>query len=73
MPTTAPTPPLILPLWRTSPARVARLVIGLWVFGVGDALIVRSALGNSPWTVFAEGLSLQTPMSIGAATIVTGL
>lgn len=73
MRTTAPTTPLSLPLWRTSPARVVRLIVGLWVFGTGDALIVRSALGNSPWTVFAEGLSIQTPMSIGAATIVTGL
>lgn len=29
-----------------------------------------SALGNSPWTVLAEGVSLQTPLSIGGATIV---
>ncbi len=40
---------------------------------MGEALIVRSAVGNSPWTVFAEGVSLQTPMSIGMATILTGL
>lgn len=66
-------PPAPLPLWRTSPSRVVRLVVGLWVFGAGEALIVRSALGNSPWTVFAEGVSLQTPLSIGAATILTGL
>ncbi|WP_370326139.1 YitT family protein [Euzebya sp.] len=62
-----------LPLWRTSPARVARLVVGLWVFGTGDALLVASQLGNSPWTVFAEGLSLHTPLTIGASTIVISL
>ena len=61
------------PLWRTSPARLVRLVVGLTVFGVGDALIVRSALGNSPWTVFAEGLSLHSPLSIGGASILIGL
>ena len=59
-------------LWRTSTPRLLRLVVGLIIFGIGDALIVLSNLGNSPWTVFAEGLSLWTPMSIGVATIVTG-
>lgn len=59
-------------LWRPSPTRLVRLVVGLVVFGVGEALIVLSNLGNSPWTVFAEGLSLWTPMSIGVSTIVTG-
>jgi uncharacterized membrane protein YczE len=44
-------------------------VVGLWTFGTGEALLVASDLGNSPWTVFAQGLSKQTGMSIGAATI----
>ncbi len=35
--------------------------------------MVLSTLGNSPWTVFAEGLALRTPMTIGVATIVTGV
>ena len=76
---TAPPPPAldprtaVLPLWRSSRHRVARLVVGLTIFGIGDALIVRSALGNSPWTVFAEGLSVQTPMTIGQASIAIGL
>lgn len=74
MPTTATAAPVpALPLWRTSPGRAARLVVGLWIFGTGEALIVASALGNSPWTVFAEGVSVQTPLSIGAATILTGI
>lgn len=29
-----------------------------------------SELGNSPWTVFAEGVALNTPLAIGAATVV---
>ena len=57
-------------LWRPGPRRLARLVGGLWVFGVGEALIVHAELGNSPWTVLAQGVSLHTPLSIGAATIV---
>lgn len=59
--------------WRTSPSGWARLLVGLWIFGAGDALLVRSGLGNSPWTVFAEGLSLQTSLSIGMATIAISL
>lgn len=56
--------------WRPSPARFLQLVLGLWLFGTGEGLIVLAGLGNSPWTVLAQGVSVQTPLSIGAATIV---
>jgi uncharacterized membrane protein YczE len=46
------------------------VLFGLTLFGIGDGLIVATELGNSPWTVFAEGLSHQTPLSIGGATLV---
>ena len=55
--------------WRTSPRTLARLICGLWLFGTGEGLVVASELGNSPWTVLAEGVSLNTPLSVGAATI----
>lgn len=57
--------------WRPTPLRLARLLVGLAIFGAGDALLVASLLGNSPWTVFAQGISVQTPLSVGAATIAT--
>ena len=57
--------------WRASPRRLARLLLGLWLFGTGEGLVLCSELGNSPWTVFAEGVSLQTPLSVGAATVAT--
>jgi uncharacterized membrane protein YczE len=41
------------------------------VFGAGEACLVASELGNSPWTVFAEGVSEQTALSVGAATVAT--
>jgi uncharacterized protein len=56
--------------WRPGPARLAQLLLGLWLFGTGEGLIVLAGLGNSPWTVLAQGVSVQTPLSIGAATIV---
>ena len=55
--------------WRASPRRLTQLVIGLGLFGAGEACLVTSALGNSPWSVFAQGVARQTPLSIGAATI----
>lgn len=60
-------------LWRASPPRLARLVAGLWLFGTGEGLVVLAGLGNSPWTVFADGVSTRTPLSIGAATIATSM
>ena len=47
-----------------------RLLPGLWSFGTGEACLVHSRLGNSPWTVLAEGVSKHTPLAIGAATVV---
>lgn len=57
-------------LWRPGPRRLAQVVFGLTLFGAGEGLVVASELGNSPWSVFAEGLEVQTPLSIGAATLV---
>jgi uncharacterized membrane protein YczE len=48
------------------------LFFGLAIFGLGDALVVQSNLGNAPWTVFAQGLSLKSGLSLGWATFVTG-
>ena len=59
--------------WRPSPARFVRLLLGLTVFGVGEALLVASELGNSPWTVLAEGLAKQTGLAVGGATIVVSV
>ena len=59
--------------WRASPARLAKLLVGLWIFGTGEAILVHVALGNGPWTVLAEGVSLHTPLSIGMATQLIGV
>lgn len=57
-------------LWRPTPARLIQLVFGLWLFGTGDAMLIASLLGNSPWTVLAEGVAEHSPFSIGTATIL---
>jgi uncharacterized membrane protein YczE len=57
--------------WRPTPRALAQVVLGLTLFGAGEGLVVASELGNSPWSVFAEGLEVQTPLTIGAATFLT--
>lgn len=56
--------------WQLSGMRVAILWLGLAIFGLGDALIVQGNIGNAPWTVFAQGLSLKTNLSIGVCTFI---
>lgn len=54
--------------WDLSFSRVAILFFGLAIFGLGDSLLIQGGIGNAPWTVFAEGLTYKTGMSIGFAT-----
>ena len=56
--------------WDLSPLRVLILFFGLAIFGLGDSLFIQEGIGNAPWTVFAEGLTYKTGMSIGFATFV---
>ena len=44
------------------------LCFGLIFFGFGEALVVISFLGNSPWTVMAQGISIKSGLSIGVVT-----
>jgi uncharacterized membrane protein YczE len=46
---------------------------GLVLFGIGEGLLVNANLGNSPWTVLAQGAARQTGVDIGTATIVISL
>lgn len=55
--------------WVPTPVAGGRLLLGLALFGAGEGLIVFSALGNTPWTVLADGVAGQTPLSVGAATV----
>jgi uncharacterized membrane protein YczE len=59
--------------WRLRPGTVVVLLAGLWLFGTGEALLVASRLGNTPWTVLAQGVSRHSALSIGAATFAISL
>tara|TARA_B100000530_G_C15890919_1_gene461390 strand:- start:625 stop:1311 length:687 start_codon:yes stop_codon:yes gene_type:complete len=49
------------------------LVIGLFLFGLGEAIIIGSGSGVSPWTVLAQGISSKTDLSIGLATFLISI
>ena len=59
--------------WSVNLKNLPILFFGLAIFGVGDALLIQSTIGNSPWSVFAQGLSLRTPLSVGEATAITSI
>ncbi len=46
------------------------LIVGLILFGLGEAFLIAAGVGVSPWTVFAEGLTHVTGWSIGYATFI---
>jgi uncharacterized protein len=59
--------------WRTGPVTFVVLILGLWLFGTGEAMLVDAALGNAPWTVLAQGISVRTGIAIGLATFLTSV
>ncbi len=46
------------------------LIVGLILFGLGEALLITASVGVSPWTVFAEGVTNLTGWSIGFSTFI---
>ena len=44
------------------------LCLGLFLFGLGEGLLIISFAGASPWSVLAQGISLNLGFSIGIIT-----
>jgi len=53
--------------------RLAILFFGLTIFGIGEAFLVVSSLGNSPWVVLSEGISINTILNIGESTFLVSV
>ena len=49
------------------------LCLGLILFGLGEGLLIVSFAGASPWSVLAQGISLNTNLSIGIITILVSI
>jgi len=54
-------------------ARLIKLMIGLFIYGVGVALTVNAQIGIAPWDVLAQGISRQTSLSFGWATVAVSI
>lgn len=53
--------------------RMMVLIFGLMIFGVGEAFLVVTSLGNSPWVVLSEGISLNSNLNIGESTFLVSV
>jgi len=49
------------------------LTFGLTLFGLGEGLLIVSLTGASPWSVLAQGISLNVDYSIGMITLVISI
>ena len=55
------------------PSRFLKLVVGLFIYGVGVGMTVDAQLGLAPWDVLAQGISRQTSLTFGYATVLVSL
>ena len=46
------------------------LVLGLVLFGIGEAILIAAGSGVSPWTVLAQGVMNLTTWSVGFSTFI---
>ena len=49
------------------------LCLGLTFFGLGEGLLIVSLTGASPWSVLAQGISLNIDFSIGTITLFVSI
>jgi uncharacterized membrane protein YczE len=53
--------------------RLGQLLVGLFLYGIAIALMVRAGIGVSPWDVLAQGVSYKTGIPFGLVTNLVGL
>ena len=62
----APRPNIFLPKFET----FFFLCLGLFIFGLGESILVISQNGVTPWTVLAEGVAKKVDIGIGLSTFL---
>jgi len=58
---------------KPKPLTLIFLVFGLFLFGLGESLLITSGAGVGPYTVLAQGISNHTGWSIGLSTFVISI
>lgn len=59
--------------FRPNFSTLLALVLGLWIFGTGEAVLIAAGIGVSPWTVLAQGITEQTSFTVGEATFIVSV
>ena len=49
------------------------LCLGLFIFGLGESILVVSQYGVTPWTVLAEGIAKKIDVGIGLSTFIVSV
>jgi uncharacterized membrane protein YczE len=49
------------------------LCLGLFIFGLGESILVVSQYGVTPWTVLAEGVAKKIDIGIGLSTFIISI
>lgn len=52
------------------PRRLVQLMVGLVLYGLTLAMMIRAMLGNAPWDVLHQGLARHLPLTIGQWVVV---
>ena len=55
------------------PRRLTQLFVGLTLFGLSMAIVIRAGLGMIPWDVFHYGVASHVPLSFGTIAIIVAL
>ena len=58
---------------RLLPRRITQLLVGLFLYGIGIAFIVRGEIGASPWDVLTQGVANHVPLTFGTITVLTSV
>ncbi|WP_225754625.1 YitT family protein [Actinotalea sp. Marseille-Q4924] len=58
-----------MPARLTTTRRGLQLAVGLVLYAASIAALVRAGLGNMPWDVLGQGVSLRLGISLGTATL----
>ncbi|WP_227497100.1 membrane protein YczE [Planctomonas psychrotolerans] len=53
--------------------RIAQLLLGLFLYGISLSMMIRAAVGVSPWDVLGQGAALRAGIPFGVATNLVGL
>lgn len=59
--------------WQIRPLSLIVISIAMAIMGISEGLLVLANFGSSPWTVFSQGISVQTGLSIGVVIAIVSV